>query len=65
MQMKTIKRIFGILLLAFAFLSMFRIRTNLHSDDPKAHGKIRADIILVILFGGSGLLMLGGTGKAD
>ena len=63
--MTTLKRILGIFLLGFAFLFVWRIPTNLHSNDPKAHSKLGADIVLIFVLGGSGLVLLSGSWKND
>ena len=63
--METIKRILGVMLLALAFLFLFRVPANWKSTDPKANNKIIADIFLVIVTGGSALVLLSGSRKAD
>lgn len=63
--MRTFKRIFAIFLLGFAFLFIWRIPTNLHSDDPKAHNKLGADIFLALVFGGSAFALLSGSRKTE
>lgn len=63
--MRTLKRIFAIFLLGFAFLFVWRIPTNLHSVDPKAHGKLGADIVLASVFAGSAFVLFSGSRKAD
>jgi hypothetical protein len=63
--MRTLKRILGICLLGIAFLFVFRIPTNLHSGDPKAHGKIGADVVFAFVLGGSAFVLLSGSRKAE
>ena len=63
--MKELKRILGIILLGMALMSAFRIPTNWKSTDPKEHNKVGADVVLILIFGGSGLVLLTGQKKTD
>jgi hypothetical protein len=57
-NMTEVKRVLGILLLGLAVLFVFRIPKNWQSQDPKASGKLQADIVLVLVLGASGVVLL-------
>ncbi|HEX3357111.1 MAG TPA: hypothetical protein VHS31_09085 [Tepidisphaeraceae bacterium] len=58
------KRILGIILLGLALLFVLRIPKNYQSTDPKASAHLGADIVFVLVFGASGLVLLAGSRKA-